>query len=400
MHGTFAPPSPRRDATIITLIGVAHFFSHYYIILLPPLFPVLRDYYGVSFAALGVALAILNVATTVFQAPVGFLVDRFGPRAILVAGLVLFAAGIGLVGVLPSYPGLLVLMAVAGLGNSVFHPADYAILSATVDKTRMGRAFSIHTFAGYFGFAVAPVGIVALTGLFGWQLALAVSGVIGIAVAVLIHLNGEVLDAPRAAKGAGGASHATGGAMALLTMPGIIVSFLFFILLALAHGGFTSFGPAAVATMAEVSLAEANAPLTLFLFASSAGVLVGGWLADRTRRHHLIVAFSFIVVAVAALGVALVPAAVWAFSLLYTVAGFASGVVAPSRDLLVKAITPEGASGRVFGFVTTGFNVGGIVAPLVYGFVLDLGDPRLIFWLIAGISVVTIATVVRAVGQR
>lgn len=400
MHGTFAPPSPRRDATIITLIGVAHFFSHYYIILLPPLFPVLRDYYGVSFAALGVALAILNVATTVFQAPVGFLVDRFGPRAILVAGLALFAAGIGLIGVLPSYPGLLVLMALAGLGNSVFHPADYAILSATVDKSRMGRAFSIHTFAGYFGFAVAPVGIVALTGLFGWKMALAASGAIGLAVAVLIHLNGEVLDAPRAAKASGGASHAAGGAMALLTMPGIIVSFLFFILLALAHGGFTSFGPAAVATMADVSLAEANAPLTLFLFASSAGVLVGGWLADRTRRHHLIVAFSFIVVAVAAAGVALVPAAVWAFSLLYTVAGFASGVVAPSRDLLVKAITPEGASGRVFGFVTTGFNVGGIVAPLVYGFVLDLGDPRLIFWLIAGISVVTIATVVRAVGQR
>ena len=151
-----ATATPRRDLRVISLIGTAHFFSHFYILILPPLFPLLRDVYEVSYTALGLALAVLNGVTALTQAPVGFLVDRFGPRALLVAGLALFSLATGLIGLFPSYPMLLALMVLAGFGNSVFHPADYAILSSAVDQRRMGRAFSIHTFGGHAGFALAP----------------------------------------------------------------------------------------------------------------------------------------------------------------------------------------------------------------------------------------------------
>ena len=168
MIQTAALPA-RHDLKVMSLIGTGHFFSHFYILLLPPLFPLLKDEFGVGYVELGFAIAVLNGVTALTQAPVGFLVDRFGARGILITGLALFSLAIGLVGVWPSYPALLLLMVVAGLGNSVFHPADYAILSAAVDKRRMGRAFSIHTFGGYAGFAVAPPVIVALAAVFGWR---------------------------------------------------------------------------------------------------------------------------------------------------------------------------------------------------------------------------------------
>ena len=186
-------PSARQDLKVISLIGTAHFFSHFYILVLPPLFPLLRDEYGVGYTALGLALAVLNGITGLTQAPVGFLVDRFGARVILIAGLALFSLAIGLIGLLPSYPMLLALMVVAGLGNSVFHPADYAILSSAVDQRRMGRAFSIHTFGGYAGFALAPPVIVYLAALFDWRIALALAGAAGLVVSLLLVINGEAL---------------------------------------------------------------------------------------------------------------------------------------------------------------------------------------------------------------
>ena len=204
-----APATPRRDLKVISLIGTAHFFSHFYILLLPPLFPLLRDVYGVGYTALGLALAVLNGVTALTQAPVGFLVDRFGARGILIAGLALFSLAIGLIGLFPSYPMLLALMVLAGLGNSVFHPADYAILSSAVDQRRMGRAFSIHTFGGYAGFALAPPVIVFLTAAFDWRIALLLAAAPGLVVSLLLALNGD-LRAPRQAGRAGAAREAAG----------------------------------------------------------------------------------------------------------------------------------------------------------------------------------------------
>ena len=388
----------RQDVKVIGLVGGGHFLSHFYILVLPPLFPLLRGELDVSYTALGAALAVLNVTTALTQAPVGFMVDRYGAPGILVGGLALFALATALVGVFGTYPALLLLMVLAGLGNSVFHPADYAILSASVEPERMGRAFSIHTFGGYFGFAAAPVTIVFLTGLLGWRAALISSGAVGLAVALLMLANRGVLRDDRALRGSRDGAvpttrQRTGGDIRLLLSPPILMALLFFVMLALTQGGAMSFGVSALEALYRVPLVEANLPLTAFLFASALGVLAGGWAADRLGHHERIVAICLIVSALTIGAVAAFVPPLWAVTGLFTLGGFFFGVIAPSRDLMVRAVTPRGASGKVFGFVTTGFNIGGVITPLIFGLVLDLGEPRLVFWLIAILSLATLVTV-------
>jgi MFS transporter, FSR family, fosmidomycin resistance protein len=384
----------RRDLKVVSLIAAGHLLSHFYILILPPLFPLLRGEYGVSYTALGVALAVLNGTTALTQAPVGFLVDRFGARKILIGGLVLFALAIALIGVFPSYPALIALMVLAGLGNAVFHPADYAILSASVNVERMGRAFSIHTFGGYFGFAAAPLTVVFLTGLFGWQWALMICGGVGVVVALLMLANSEVLlDDSAKHQGRAAQRRQRGGDLRLLLSLPVLISLAFFAMLALSHGGLTSFGVSALESLYRVPLVEANAPLSIYLFASALGVLAGGWAADRTDRHDWLVGACMILVAVLVAPVAAFTPSLVVVSVLFGLAGFFSGAVAPSRDMMVRAITPPGASGKVFGFVTTGFNIGGLITPLIFGMVMDHSEPRLVFWLVAILSLLTLVTV-------
>jgi FSR family fosmidomycin resistance protein-like MFS transporter len=384
----------RRDLKVMSLIGTAHFFSHFYILVLPPLFPLLRDEFGVGYTALGLALAVLNGTTGLTQAPVGFLVDRFGARAILIAGLALFSLAIGLIGFFPSYPMLIALMVIAGLGNSVFHPADYAILSSAVEQRRMGRAFSIHTFGGHAGFALAPPVVVFLTALFDWRIALALAGAAGLLVTFLLAANGDLLhsETDHGRRTAARSGAGVTGVRLLLSGP-ILMALLFFAMLAVTQGGYMSFSVAAIEALYGVPLAAANLPLTLYLAASAIGVLAGGWIADRTGQHHHVVGVCFLLVALvsALIPELLPPLAITAA--LFALAGFFSGVVAPSRDMMVRAVTPPGASGKVFGFVTTGFNVGGIAAPLLFGAVLDYGDPDLVFWTVAGLSLLTLLVV-------
>jgi MFS transporter, FSR family, fosmidomycin resistance protein len=392
-----AATAPRHDVRVISLIGVGHFFSHFYILVLPPLFPLLRGELGVSYTALGFALAVLNLVTALTQAPIGFLVDRFGARYILVAGLAIFALATGLIGIFPSYTALVLLMALAGLGNSVFHPADYSILSASVKPERMGRAFSIHTFGGYFGFAAAPVVIVFLTELFGWRAALIASGAVGLVVALVLLANRGVLNGDiEQVRARPEPSTRGGGDLRLLLSAPILMALLFFVMLALAHGGITSFGVSALVALYDMSLVDANVPLSAYLFASALGVLAGGIAADRTNRHDLVVGACVVLIAfsIAPLGAFRPESAVVIAA--FTIAGFFSGAVAPSRDMMVRAITPKGASGKVFGFVTTGFNIGGVITPLVFGALLDLAQPRLVFWLVAIVSLATILTIVGA----
>jgi FSR family fosmidomycin resistance protein-like MFS transporter len=393
-----AGTAPRHDVRVISLIGVGHFLSHYYILVLPPLFPLLRGELGVSYTALGFALAVLNMVTALTQAPIGFLVDRFGARYILVAGLAVFALATGLIGVFPSYFALVLLMALAGLGNSVFHPADYSILSASVNPERMGRAFSIHTFGGYFGFAAAPVAIVFLTELFGWRPALIISGAVGLVVALILLANRDVLNGDAApAKGRVPERRAgSGGDVRLLLSAPILMALAFFVMLALAHGGVTSFGVSALVALYDVSLVEANVPLSAYLFASALGVLAGGIAADRTHRHDLVVGACVILIALSIAPVSALAPPLSMVLVAFTIAGFFSGAIAPSRDMMVRAITPKGASGKVFGFVTTGFNIGGVITPLVFGAILDFRQPTLVFWLVALISLATILTVLGA----
>lgn len=383
------------NAKVIGLVSTGHFLSHFYMLLLPPLFPVLREVYGVGFTELGLALTAFSLTTGFTQAPVGFLVDRYGARGILIAGVMLESLAIVLIAFFPVYAALMALLVLAGLANAVYHPADYAILNASVAKERMGRAFSIHTFAGYLGAALAPVTMIALMSWTDWRTALVICGVLGGAVAIIMAFNSEVLlDATSAAETGHeqGAASATSGLRLLFSAP-ILLGLLFFTGLSMAGHGITDFSVSALHLIYEAPLIEAGAVLSAFLFASPIGVLLGGWVADRTVHHDRFAASCFIVIAAMIFVVAAIDMSLEAIAVVFAIAGLANGLVAPSRDMLIRAVTPPGQMGKVFGFVSVGYNIGGIFAPVMFGYILDHANPGLLFWLVGAISLCTVATV-------
>ncbi len=391
-----------RNTQVIALVSTAHFFSHFYLLALPPLFPLLRDVYGIGFTELGLAITAFSVTTALTQAPMGFLVDRVGARVILIVGLLVESLVFVLVGVLPFYAALIGLMMLAGLANAVYHPADYAVLSGCVDTARMGRAFSVHTFAGYLGSAVAPAAVLSLTAVVGWRGAIVLCGVAGVVVATLLALKSDVLAEAGAAQRAAPDSRpplpGKSGLRLLLSMP-IVTGLIFFAGLSLSNHGVTDFGVAVLMLIYEMPLAQAGAMLSAFLFAAPLGVLVGGWVADATERHDLVSAACFVVFAGAMFAVAAADASAQAVAALLVAAGFANGVVAPSRDMMIRAVTPPAETGKVFGFVTTGYNIGGIVGPLMFGYLLDHARPHLVFWATGAVAVMTVGAMLLA-GQQ
>jgi MFS family permease len=386
---------PARSAKVIGLVSTGHFFSHFYMLLLPPLFPMLRDVYGVGFTELGLVIAAFSLTTGLTQVPVGFLVDRYGARGILVGGLMLESLAIGLVGLFPFYGALLALMVLAGLANAVYHPADYAILTASVHRARMGRAFSIHTFAGYLGAAVAPVTMIFLMTLTDWRTALAICAAGGAIVGVLLALNSDVLlntTRPRRVGVPTENASAHGGLKLLFSAP-ILLGLLFFTGLSIAGHGMSEFSVSALNLIYDAPLTQAGAVLSAYLFISPAGVLLGGWIADRTARHDLVGAICLVLMASAIFLVAAITLPLAAIALLFALAGLFNGILAPSRDMMIRAVTPAGEMGKVFGFVSTGYNVGGILGPVMFGYLLDNTDPTLLFWTVGLISLLTVATV-------
>lgn len=382
-----------RSRRVIGLVGTGHFFSHFYMLLLPPLFPILRGVYGVGYTELGLAFTVFSVVTGLTQAPVGFLVDRYGARRLLVGGLLLEGLAIALIGLVPHYGALLALMMLAGLANAVYHPADYAILSATMPAERIGRAFSLHTFAGYSGDALAPVTILALLGLCGWRLGLVVCGLAGMAMALVLSANGELLQTRphQAGPAVDGAARGSGWGL-LFSLP-VLMGVLFFVGIAMTGKGIQSFSVAALTSRDNLPLAQASGILSAYLFMAPVGVLAGGWIADRVGHHARVVSVCFVLVAAAFAVVGRGGLAPSMLLVVFAVAGLAAGVVAPSRDMLVRAVAPPEAVGRVFGFVSTGLNIGGIVAPPLFGYLLDRGAPSLLFWGVALLSLLTVVTV-------
>ena len=389
------------NAKVIALISSGHFLSHFYLLLLPPLFPVLRDVYGVGFTELGLALTAFSLTTGFIQAPVGFLVDRYGARGILIAGVALESVAFILIGVFPVYAALVTLMVIAGIANAVYHPADYAIMSASVAKERMGRAFSIHTFAGYLGAALAPVTMFTLMKWVDWQTALVICGIFGAVVAAIMALNSDVLlnaTSQRDDSGTPSGKPHHSGLRLLFSLP-ILMGLLFFTGISMAGHGISEFSVSVLHLAFDAPLAEAGIVLSAYLFASPIGVLLGGWVADRTPHHDRFAAFCFVVIAVMIFTVAAVDLSLTAVAILFAIAGLANGLVAPSRDMMIRSVTPPGEMGKVFGFVSIGYNIGGVVAPVMFGYILDHADPALVFWVVGAISLMTVVTVL-ATGHR
>lgn len=389
------PPDGARgwtSAEIRTLLPVsaAHLVSHFHQLALPPLFPLLADWLDVGFVELALALTVFNIVSGVVQTPMGHAVDRLGSRAVLVGGLALAALAFTLLGSFASYPMLLASAALLGVANSVYHPADYELLSRHIAEPRIGRAFSIHTFAGFLGGALAPATMLGLAMAFGIGPALVAAGLLGLlaAIPLLVSLPRP---APRPHAAVQSAREAGGPGIRAVLTPAILLLTVFFTLLSLSTGGIQAFSVVALVTGYGVSFAAANVALTGFLLASALGVLAGGVMADRTRRHGEVAALGFGLTAAMILLVGLVPMPPLALVPAMSLAGFTAGMIMPSRDMLVRAAAPPGGMGRTFGIVTTGFSIGGTVGPVLYGWLLDRGQPQMVFGAAVIFMLVTVA---------
>jgi MFS transporter, FSR family, fosmidomycin resistance protein len=396
---TIAAPQLTRGNSVkaIGLISSAHFVAHFHALVLPPLFPLLKARWGVNFIELGLALTVYAIVSVLAQLPMGYLADRFGSRKLLIFALCLGGFAWASVGIVDRYAWLLVAAGLSGIANAVYHPADYAILSARVTPKRIGRAFSVHTFAGMLGSAAAPVAMLLLAPLVGLRSALIMVGLVGPLVAIPLILapsiEGDALPRPAAQRDEPKPRRA-GSAFT----PAILGMMVFFILLSLSSSGITNFSVPALMGAYRLPFATASLALTAYLTASAFGVLGGGFVADITRRHSEVAAIGFglnavlvLLIGTIGLGSALLVTAM-------ALAGFLSGMIMPSRDMLVRAAAPAGAIGRAFGIVTIGFSVGGTIGPMLFGWIMDQKMPHWIFGSSAAFMLLTVAAAL--IGDR
>ena len=410
-----APAHPaRRDAQLIGLVGLAHLISHFSQLLLAPLFPWLKDAFDATYAELGLLMSIFFVVSCVVQAGSGFVVDRFGPRPVLFAGLSLLGAAAFGFAASHSYAMLAAFSVLAGAGNGVFHPVDYTLLNRKVHPSRLGHAFSVHGITGSLGWALAPAMLVPLAIAFGWRVALMCAGALAFTVLAVLWLNREHLGldsgldgtpAPtptgavpdRAPLAVTPAQPAVEGSLAFLKLPAVWMCFAFFFFYAMALSGVQAFAPEAARLLHDVPVHVAALCLTIYMVCSAAGMVAGGFLAADPARCERIIGIGFGVAALVALTIGFTDMPPMLVPVMFGVMGFGAGIAGPSRDLIVKRASPPNATGRVYGVVYSGLDIGQAVAPLIFGTLLDLHRPEQV-WL--GIALVQGVLIVSAFNVR
>jgi MFS family permease len=369
----FPPSTFRRDAGVIGLVSLGHMASHFSQLLLPPLFPWLKEAFNVSYTQLGFLMTLFFVVSCGVQAAAGFLVDRHGPRPILFAGLALVAASAFGFALSSSYWMMAAFSVLAGVGNGVFHPVNYTLINRKVSTPRLGHAYSFHGITGSLGWALAPALLVPLAIAFSWRAALMTAGALVLAVLALLLLNREQLAlAGTGRKAAGGTpAAAKEGSFDFLRIPAVWMCSGFFFLSGVVLSVVQAFAPEAAGKLHGVPVALAAMCLTVYMLCSAGGMVLGGFLASDPARCERVVGTGYAAAASMALllGLGSVPAL--AVPVLFGVMGFASGIASPSRDLLVKKSTPENASGRVYGVVYGGLDIGQALSPLVFGALMD-----------------------------
>ena len=383
---TPVPPPPARDAGIIALIGTGHFLSHFYMLCLPPLFIAWRAEFDVSFAELGLAIALMSAVTAALQTPVGFLVDRHGARPFLVGGTLLMALSISAMAFAPGYWAILLLAVTSGIGNSVIHPADYAILGASIDKSRIGRAFALHTFTGNLGFAFAPPVVAAMLLVMDWRPALLILGLLGVPVAACILWQSRILQDQAKPKD----RKAAMGGRELLTSRPILLFFGFFLLSAMAGTAIQAFSITVLGKLWGTPVAVASLALTGYMVGATLGTLVGGWYADRYARHMAFISVLTLVAAGLLLVLGLLPMPHWLLPPVALLAGLALGSSRTPRDVMLKDAVPPGQMGKVFGFVSSGLPLGGAITPVPFGFLIDVGLAWLVLPAVAALLVASL----------
>lgn len=392
----FARVSLRQDATVIGLVGLAHASSHFGHLLLPLMFPVFMGEFGLSFSQVGLLMTTFFVVSGLGQALAGFGVDRVGARPLLFVALGLFALASALASGVTGYSGLVAVAALAGLGNATFHPVDFTILNQRVSPARLGHAFSAHGLSGNLGWAGAPVFMAGISSVSHWRTAyLAAAVMYGLIALVLFIYRDSLLTQVVQHPPEGPAEHS----MAFMKLPVVWWCFSFFLLSTMTLAVIQSFSVSILQAMHGISFEAATLTLTAYMLCGALGMLVGGFMAARVLNSDRVVALAMsagaLLLALCATGLL---GATGTLGVL-AATGFAVGIGGPSRDMMIKKATPAGATGRVYGLVYSGLDVGFALSPVLFGAFMDRG------WYgatLAGAALVLLLSVVAAlgVGQR
>ena len=387
----------RHDVRVISLIGTAHGISHFYQLAFVTMLLIVRNRVGLSFEEIGLLGGLFYGVSGLAQTAAGFAVDRYGARPILSGGLAVIGVALGLISIAHSFWGFAAIAVLAGLGNSIFHPADFALMNASVNPKKLGRAFSIHGLGGSLGWAAAPV-MYFLEDAFGWNGAALIGAIPGLLLATLVYVfrNDFVdhrVEARAAAKKAGGEP----SALSLFLQGPILLCLVYFALVAANTVGIQQFAVPAWHSMFGVSENFAAICLVVFIVGSAMGVFVGGFFADRVRHHDRVAAIGLLAAGAFTLPIAMQLISGDLLLPLLWLAGFSGGVTGPSRDMIVRSTTPPGASGKVFGFVYSGLDIGSFMAPPVFGWLMSQGAPAMIFWIAVGLYVINagLVTIIR-----
>ncbi len=381
----------KKDAFTIGLIAGAHAVSHFFQLVLAPLFPLMSRDLGVSYSALGLVMMLFFACSAVLQPMAGFLVDRVGGRGVLLGGVGLMTLGALLMSLAGGVPLLACGAMVMGVGNSVFHPADFSILNGRVSKQNLGYAFSAHGVAGQLGFAAAPVFSDAAAAIYGWHAALLAAAGVGALVLLALLANSHLLHAeapPRRSQ------PLAQDARVLRSFP-VLVCFAFFAIWGASYVGLSSFGIAAMQLQFGLGTTLAASAITAYMLGNAGGMLAGGVVAARAPRHDLVAVGGLLVAALYVLPIAAGAVSGAALPAMLALTGFFAGVTYPSRDLIVRAATPPGAAGRVYGFVYSGLDVGSLTMPVFYGMLIDRGLPQGVFYVVFGSMLAAVATVLQ-----
>jgi len=387
----------RRDATVISLVGFAHGTSHFFHFVMPPLFPWLMRDFGLSFTEVGSTMTVFFVVSGVGQALAGFVVDRFGALRVLCGGVAMLCAGGFALALAGSFPMVLGAAAIAGLGNCVFHPADYTILNRRISPPRLGHAFSVHGLSGSLGWAAAPVYVVALAQGFGWRAGAAGASLVGLLALGFLYANRALLDdtelhAPEPARRGG-------GSFGFLGVGVVWMCFAFFLVSVMAFGGLQNFAPPVLARAYGVSFTVATSGLTAYLLGSAAGVGAGGFFASKGQHQERLIAIALFAAALCSIALASGEAPRWSLIALMGMMGFGVGFSGPSRDILVRRAATgsfgSAAYGRVYGFVYSGVDTGLAIAPLAFGIFMDAGHYASVLW---GVAALQSLAIVAALG--
>ena len=361
-------PAPQRsDIEVISVIGFVHGVSHFFHLLLPPLFPWLMAEFGLSFTAIGTTMTVFFVVSGIGQASAGFLVDRFGAARVLGAGISCFALAGGLLYFATGYPMLIAVAALAGLGNCVFHPADFTVLNRHVSQQRLGHAFSAHGLSGNLGWAAAPVYLTGLATAYGWRIAALGASAVAIAALALLFWRRNALTDP-VEHHTEKASEPAGTTFAFLSSRAVWLCFLFFLLITAAFGTIQNFASPILQALYGLSITTAALALSTYLVGGAAGIILGGFLAQKGEHDHLIAgALGVAALLAILLAAGIMPA--WSILPLMAGIGFCTGIAGPSRDLLVRRAATarfgKAAYGRVYGFVYSGLDLGLAMAPVI-----------------------------------